>query len=159
MTQVIAILALCASVLLLVVHYINQLERRHAEIVQLRSDFLFRLSMAHQRLTSNILHAESVRMALRTMRDSDEKYEAIELMPQLVETAKQAAEEVKVLISGIEAIDTKKINRSEALLALQSASHDVRSLEQRSSNMENDMLAMVEIVRSRQSTEESNPEE
>jgi len=76
MAEVIAGLALCTSLLLLIVHYRNQVERRHGEIVRLRSDFLMRLSAIHHRITSVQLHTETARMELRRMPESDKKYAA-----------------------------------------------------------------------------------
>jgi hypothetical protein len=150
MAEAIAILALCVSLFLLVVHYTNQRERRHGEITQLRSDYLIRLSIVQQQITSDLLHAESVRSAMRTMRDSSDKYESIEQMPHLIQDIKDAAKALEKVIGAIEEIDSRIMNTSKALIMLQSMSHTVKLVENNMINTERSMFTMIEIIRSQQ---------
>lgn len=148
MTEVIAFTALCVSFLLFVVHYRNQVERRHGEIAHLRAEFLMKFSIIQQRITSNILYAETARIELRRIVNSNEKFESIEKIPNIIHDLKDISKGVKDLISVIEAIDSKKQNRSNVLLNLQSVSHDVKILEDKVSASEKNMISILEHIRS-----------
>jgi hypothetical protein len=153
MTLVIASVSLFVSLLLLVVHYKNQVERRHGEITNLRAECHRRLSLIQQRLTSNLLHAETARLELRTMVDSDDKFTGIEKMPILIQKIKDVSEDEKRLIDKNEAIDPRKQNRTNVLLTLQSILPDIKKLENDLSAAENEILSMLEHIRSHQKPE------
>jgi hypothetical protein len=146
MTLAIAILALCVSLLLLVVQYINQLERRHGEITHLRSDTLIKLSLIQQRITSFRMHLETARLELRTLKDCDDKYNSIEEMPNLIAKTKEVEENIKNIIEIIEAIDTTKRNTSKALLSLQSSQHEVKKLDEATSEIEKQIWEFIEMI-------------
>jgi hypothetical protein len=148
MTQAIAILALCISLLLLVVQYINQLERRHGEITHLRSDSLIKLSLIQQRITSFRMHLETARLELRKLKDSNDKYESIEKMPHLISQTKKVEEKLKNIIEIIEAIDTTKRNTSKTLLILQSSQHEIKMLDEETNDVEKQILELIEMIAS-----------
>ena len=91
MTELISIVALCVSVISLIVHYRNQVERRHGEISKFRSDFLQKLTGAHHRTLSTKMHLETARLELRHMRECKDKYDAIEEIPGLIENEQKIA--------------------------------------------------------------------
>jgi hypothetical protein len=134
MADEISILALGVSVLLLIVQYINQLERRHGEISQLRSDLITQFLLIQQRLISSRMHAETVRMELRTIKDSDSKYYAIERMPNFIERVKKVEDGLKEAINELENFDTKKQNTSKSLINLQKVRHEAKVLNEETSN-------------------------
>lgn len=152
MTEAIAILALCVSVLMLAIQYINQLERRHGEITQLRSNLIAKLSLIQQRVTSFRMHAETARIELRKMTNSDDKYDSIEKTPTLIANTKKLEEKIKNLINRIEAVDTAKKNTSKALLIFQASQHDVKTIDDASSTFEKEILDILEMIHSRQSS-------
>ena len=150
----IAILAFGTSVLLLIVQYRNQVERRHGEIAKLHSDFMQRLSGAHHRMMSVQMHMETARLELRRMRECDDKYNSIERMPQLIERAQESARIIAQLQSGLEGLDTAKANRSNVLIRLQSSEHDFHALENIGSEIEKEALELLTSIRSKQEKED-----
>lgn len=150
MTVIISTLALLTSMMLLIVHYKNQIERRHGEITQLRSDFLRRIAAAHQRLISYQLLLETMRIKLRHITDEDGKYEAIEKMPSLIEKTREVVQGLSEIKDRLEGIDTIKLNRSKILLMLQSIENNVRSVEEKASRMEQELLTALEDIRIKQ---------
>ena len=154
MTEVISILALFTSVMLLIVHYKNQIERRHGEITRLRSDFLNRLATTQQRLRSVQMHLETARMELRHIPDCDYKYEEIEKMPKLIEKNKEVAQGVSEIKDALKYVDTTKSNNSNTLFMLQSMENRVMSLEANASELEKGTLSTLEFIRATQEQEE-----
>lgn len=155
MAEVIAILAFCVSVLALFVHWRNQVERRHADITKLRSDFLMKVSAVHHRMLSVGMHLETARLELRKTRNSDDKYKSIERMPRLIEKHKQLLQKLSELKDKLEQLDTmKKATKGDALMRFQSAEHDFRLLEQHADKTEQDALETLTFIRSQQ--EEAN---
>lgn len=150
MTELIAILALCISVLLLIVHYRNQVERRHGEISKLRSDFMQTLSGAHQRMLSTQMHLETARLELRRVRECDDKYASIEKMPRLIESAQEAVRGIAQLQSRLEGLDPAKANRGSVLMGLQSIDYDFHFVEDKVSKLEKDTLELLTSIRSEQ---------
>ncbi len=94
-STVIASLALLVSVGLLIVHWRNQVERRHAEILQARAQIISQLSAMQQHLSSQLMHGETVRLELRRLPDRPEKYGWIERIPPILDTMKKMRTEVR----------------------------------------------------------------
>ena len=148
MIVVIASLALCTSVLLLILHYRNRVEHRHGEIARLRSDFLTKLSAVYHRMISAQLHLETARLELRHMPECDDKYNSIEKMPRLIERMEKAVQRLTELQNKLERLDTAKSNRGVVLMAFQSSEHDLRTLEDIADEAEQDALKILALIRS-----------
>ena len=146
----IAFLALGISVLILIVQYRNQVERRHGEIAKLRSDFIQRLSGAHHRTMSVQMHLETVRLELRHIPKCDDKYNSIEKMPRLIERMQENSRKIVRLQSSLEGLDTEKANRGRVLMMLQSTEHDFHALEDIGSESEKEVLDLLIYIRSKQ---------
>jgi hypothetical protein len=154
MTKVIATLALLTSILLLIVHYKNQVERRYGEIAKLRSDYLRRLATIHQRYISIKIHFETIRIELRRTPDCDDKYESIENMPKLIDGMKEAIEFINRIKTRIDTMDTRKYNKSKILLTFQTLDADIQSIEDNASDIEQSTLRMLEKIRTMQEQSE-----
>ena len=150
MTELIAILALCTSVLLLIIHYRDQVERRHGELAKLRSDLMQRLSSFHRNMMSFQMHIETARLELRRMHECDDKYQSIERVPRTIEKVQNLIRRVKKVLSYLDGLDTAKENKGKVLMKLQSAEHDVRDLEDLSSELEKYVLDFLIFIRSMQ---------
>jgi hypothetical protein len=147
MTEIIATLALLTSIILLFVHYTNQVERRHGDITMLRSDFLKRLDLVHQRLVSGQMHLETARIELRRMPDCDEKYDSIEKIPEVIQIAQRVVQKQGDIKDNLKGMDTTKFNTSKTLLLLQSMETDIQSLEEDTSSYEQKVLLFLETIR------------
>ena len=115
------------------------------------------MSVIQPRITSNILHAETARLELRATVDSDDKFETIEEMPQVIQGLKDASKGVKDLISKIEDFDSEKQNRSYVLVSFQSMSHEFKIIEDKVGAIENKLLSLIERIRSKQKPIDSDP--
>jgi hypothetical protein len=149
MTEIIAILALLTSMMLLIVHYKNQVERRHGEITRLRSDYLRRSASIHQRLISVLMHLETGRIELRHIPDCEGKYNAIERMPKLIDLQREAVQRQGEINDELKSIDTTKSNKSKTLLLIQSMETSLQTLEDTASNLEQEGLVFLETIRSK----------
>ena len=150
----IATAALVISTLVLLIQYVNQKERRHDQLVTLRSDFLTRISSAQQRLTSITMQAETLRVELRSMRDSEDKYDSIEQMPTILGRMRSISEQLKKLKTGVESLDTREENRSDVLLRFQSVTHDVKTLDNNVDGIESKILDLIAKVRANQTSDQ-----
>jgi len=146
MAEEIALMSLFISVIVLVVQYNNQRERRHGEISQIRSVISTKLSLIQQRMISSRMLVETARMELRKTRDSEDKYETIERIPLVIENALLIEEEVKNMVNKLEAVDTTKKISSKTLLTLQTAQYDVKRLEKMSEDYEKSALEFLEGI-------------
>lgn len=146
-SPIIAALALVMSLALLIVHYRNQLERRHAEIAQLRTQIITGLSSIQQRITSLLLNGEIVRIELRRLPDTDDKWQSIERLPRLLGSAKELKDELAKALKQFEGMDTRKSNRSATLLRLQSQAADLPRIVGKAEFVEKEMLSLLTDVR------------
>lgn len=156
MTFLIAILALIVSALVLLIQYKNQVERRHGEIVQLRDNLLSTLSNHRQRLTSLYINAQTIRIELRRLPDSEGKFESIETLPHFIQQLESTKQIVDDLVAKLDKTDTTKINRSKVLLALQSAVSEYRKLESDTRKIEDRMIALLDHIRSCHDTQQAD---
>lgn len=148
MAEVIASVSLFVSVLLLIVHYRNQVERRHGEIAKLRSEILTRLSNTHHRMASMQLHVETMRLEIRRVPECDKKYDLIEKMPQVIEEMNEGVRRLKEIQNYYEEMDTTKTNRSSDLIFLQSVEHNFRDMEIGTEKLEQETLEIITSIRS-----------
>ena len=147
LSEVIAILALFASGIVAIIHYNNQRERRHGEIVQLRSDILNSVAIQKQRSANFKLLAEALRLELRLLSDCNDKYESIEAIPSLLEVIDRNSNSVETLRRSIENIDTQRANHSKSLMILQSAKADLNTLNSQSDEVEKKMMSVLDRIR------------
>ena len=147
LSSIIAFLALLVSLAVLVVQYRNQLERRHAEIVQLRMQMITALSSIAQRVASLHFNAEIMRIELRRLPDTPDKWSSIEMIPVLLAEATKLKNEIDKLVVQLERIDTQKANRSETLLMLQGEAAILQKFVPVAENGEKKMLLLLASVR------------
>jgi hypothetical protein len=159
MTTVIAILALCTSVFLLIVQYRNQVERRHGEIAKLHSEFLQRMANSNQRMISLQIHMETIRLELRRMPESQGKYIAIENMPLIIEGVKRSVKIGEEVYGLLEQFDTERANKSKVLIKFQSKEHLLQEMEDVISTNEQKALDIFSVIRSNQEKENIQSEE
>jgi hypothetical protein len=144
--EIISSLALCVSVVILVIQYNTQRERRHKEITQFHTEILRGLSSMQQRVTTMKLYTETIRLQLRYLPDSDNKYELIEGFPALIEDIVKIEKLGKLAISQMEKIDTKTINRTDILLIYQEKRANLPRLEESLSSIEQKTLEFLNDI-------------
>jgi hypothetical protein len=146
---VLGILALISSALILLIQWQNQVERRHGEIVQLKAQMISTLSDYRSRYASLLIHAETIRMELRRLPDYKGKFEAIEMIPSLVElltTNKNGADE---MLKRAESFNTAEANRTKYLLQLQNLAADVEKLGPVARQIEDRLIDSLAAIRSK----------
>src|SRR5436853_3060569 len=139
---ILATLALIVSGALFYVHYRNQVERRHAEIVQLRTQIISSLAALQQRLASVLMNGELLRIELRRIPDTDDKYQSIERIPRLLSSVSELKGDVEKSAQMFEKMDSEKMNRSAILLRLQRQAATLPDLVSRAQRMEEEMLSL-----------------
>jgi hypothetical protein len=136
--------------MLLVVQYHNQIERRHAEIVQLRAQMITALSSIKQREASLLFNGEIMRIELRRLPDTPDKWRDIEAMPSLFAGIMEMKNEIDEFEALLGNMDTPKYNRSAVLLMLQSSAVALDKIVVAEENVEKRMLLMLASVRNKQ---------
>lgn len=147
MTTAIATLALLTSIMLLFVHYRNQVERRHGEITKLRSDSLKSIAAIQQRYTSIQMHLETARIELRRIPDCEDKYNSIELIPKLISESGKLVPRIERTKNKLDGIDTTKLNKSKMLLSLQSIYGELPLMEEDATSIEQQTLLLLKHIR------------
>ena len=115
-----SVLALLVSSGVFIVHYRNQVERRHGEIIQLKTQIISTLSNLQQRFVSILTNCELYRIELRRLPDTKDKYESIETFPKVLKEVSETKTIIDEFVKEVGEIDTRKANRSAVLLHLQS---------------------------------------
>ena len=139
--------ALLVSVGLLIVHYRNQVERRHGELIQLRTQILSALSSFRQRLISMQMNGEMLRLELRRIPDSEDKYRSIEKLPSILKSNSETSQVVEDITAKIEKMNMQKMNRTTTLIRLQELASDVEKILPKVQWAEEEMLALLRDVR------------
>jgi hypothetical protein len=139
--------ALLVSVGLLIVHYRNQVERRHGELIQLRTQILSDLSSFRQRLISMQMNGEMLRLELRRIPDSEDKYRSIEKLPSILKSNSETSQVVEDITAKIEKMNMQKMNRTTTLIRLQELASDVEKILPKVQWAEEEMLALLRDVR------------
>ena len=147
LNTVAATLALFVSLGLLVIHYRNQVERRHGEIVQLRAQIISTLSAQQQRSASLLITGELVRLELRRLPDSDDKYQSIERLPRLLQSAAELKSSTDKGLKQFEEMETHRANRSAILLRLQRTAADLQKVGTNVQHAEEEMLSLLSDIR------------
>ena len=150
MAELIAGLALFISILVFIVNYRNQVERRHGEITKLRSDLIQRSSIARRSMMSTKIHLETARLELRRTNESEDKYNSIEKVPILIEKGQKSITAVDKILGAFNEFNTMKKNKGKVLMVFQSTEHNVRDLENLSSELEKDVLDLLISIRAKQ---------
>ena len=139
--------ALLVSVGLLIVHYRNQVERRHGELIQLRTQILSGLSSFRQRLISMQMNGEMLRLELRRIPDSEDKYRSIEKLPSILKSNSETSQVVEDITAKIEKMNMQKMNRTTTLIRLQEVASDLEKILPKVQWAEEEMLALLRDVR------------
>ena len=146
MTEVIAILALITSVFILIIQYRNQIEQRNGEISRLRAEILQRINNTHHRMMSIRMHLELARLELRRVQDSDDKYNAIERIPKLIEEIQITIDQLLDIKKVFEDLNVSKMNRSAVLMKIQSLKHEFDTVEIHSNETEKATLDFFKLI-------------
>lgn len=144
---ILAVLALLVSVGLLIINYKNQIERRHGELIQLRTQILSSLSALQQRFTSVQVHGELVRMEIRRLPDSEDKYSSIEDLPALLAGIAELKDYATEGLRQFEPMEAQKVNRSATLLRLQESAARFEKVMPKAQETEERMLKLLENIR------------
>ena len=150
MAEAIAALALCVAAWTLFLQYTSTIERRHAEIANLRSDLLMRLSLAEQRLASCVLCIEAARVAIRTTPDTEDKYRSVEKIPEMIAAARSCAAAVTAAKEKVESMETRKLNSTRVLIGLQEISNNAKQPEIVAIDLERNCFEYLALIQSRQ---------
>lgn len=147
MNTFLAILALLVSSGLLYVNYRSLVERRHAEIVLRKEQILLAMSNAQHRFVSMLTQGEVVRFELRRLPDSERKFTAIEKLPEVLKRVSASKTNIDKSIEQLKNLDSRKMNRSDILLDLQTLTAQSEQLTGFAKVAEDEMLKLLIRVR------------
>lgn len=147
MSTLFSIAALAVSIGLFMVHYRNQVERRHGEIVQLKARALSALRSLRQRNISLLTNGEVFRIELRRLPENSSKYELIEKFPKVLEPIPGAQKIIDGLLKRLDESDSLNMNRSSVLLNLQSGVAEMEKEEALVAELEKIMLSALMLLR------------
>ena len=146
METTLSVIAILVSLGLLIVHWQNQIERRHSELVALKVQLLARAETLLQACNSTLMTIKVIRLAIRQLPDSEDKYESIERMPRLLTKTEAVAEKARGLRDAIRGFDTKKRNKQSVLIGLQAAIPELDDLARDASTLEGLAQGLVDHV-------------
>jgi hypothetical protein len=146
-TTTIALVGVFLSSLVLLVQYRNQVERRHGEIVQLKAQLLTTASGIRQRMAALAIQNETIRLELRRLPDSEDKFRSIEKLPTVIQGTNQIIEEVDKFISRVQKIDPEKMNKTSTLLLFQRAAPEIESVDVLARKAEDNFASLLRDIR------------
>jgi hypothetical protein len=147
MNTFLSVLALMVSGGILIVHYRNQVERRHSEIIQLKTQIMSSFRNQQLRYVSILTNCEVIRIELRRLPDNEDKYKSIERFPGVLERYSKIKDSIDEQIKKLDKIDTHKINRSAVLINLQSLAATAELQATSANEAENEILEMLKSIR------------
>ncbi len=144
-------LALAVSIGILVIQYRNQVERRHGEIAQLKTQIMAALFALQSRVASLSTNTEISRILLnRAAPDCDLKFNALEKVPELLKANSKVKADVDEYLTFYQHLQTQKANRSKTLLDLQSLAASLQTWAPKVQNAEEQLLSVIERLRERE---------
>lgn len=148
MATYIQIFALFVSLGVLVIQYRTHKDNQKEKMTNLRSSLLGRLISIKQRTESDLININSIRILLRTVEDSDEKYDLIEEMPELIKYMEEIKRKIENIVKRIKDVNITKV--SIAIDTFQEIQIDVITLESLFEELEKKILKELEDVKIRQ---------
>jgi len=119
-------------------------------MINLRSSLLGRLISIKQRTESDLININSIRILLRTVEDSDEKYDLIEEMPELIKHMQEIKGNIENIVKRIKDVNITNTKVRIAIDAFQEIQKDVIILESLFEELEKKILKELEDVKLRQ---------
>ena len=145
---IVSSLGLIVSIGILWIQHQNQVERRHGEIVQLKSQTLARLSDHRRRAASFLIQAEKFRMQVNQLADCEAKSKVLERMPQLMTVLNESKERADRMLKDVGDLETRNINRSARFLQLQGLLPEIQKMEEKARELEDKFIAAFASVES-----------
>jgi hypothetical protein len=118
--------------------------------VQLRTQLITTLSSVTQRVQTLLFNGEIVRIELRRLPDTPDKWACIEKLPGLLTKIAEVKNDADKNIALLETIDTQKANRSATLLILQGNAGKLQKIVLLTEDAEKQMLSLLTSVRNDQ---------
>jgi hypothetical protein len=125
----------------------NQVERRHGEIIQLRTQLLSAVTAMRNQTVKLLMQAETFRMELRKIPDCDMKYDTLDLIPGMMKNYGDHKAYLDDVIAKIEKTNTKELNRSSVLITFQNFVPLIEASEKSGRILDDQMLEILEGVR------------
>jgi hypothetical protein len=151
MSTFLSALALAVSIGILLIQYRNQVERRHGEIAQLKTQIMTALFALQSRVAGLSINTEVSRILLnRAAPDCDLKFDALEKVPELLKANSKVKADVDEYLTFYQNLQTQKANRSKTLLDLQSLAASLQTRATQFQNAEEQLLSVIERLRERE---------
>jgi hypothetical protein len=145
-TEIIAAVAALFTGIMLWVQLQNFRERRHGEIVQLRTQALTDLSDLRHRVSQSLIQTEGLRRTARMLPEGDPKYELVESIPRWIGSGKGTIEKLDVLINRLEDFAPDRSNSARSLKMLRGITADLIDLQRTARTGEDNILRLAELA-------------
>ena len=146
MSSMLSVIAMIVSVVTFVVNYAEKKERRHGELVRLRTDIYARLCSICAVSANTVLQCLYVEQALRRINKLDKNDEMVKAFLDMKDGAVDTKEATVQLMKSIKGLDVDKDNCSKALVRMQFMASDLvlQEIEVRAS--ERNVLSLLSNV-------------
>jgi hypothetical protein len=116
----ISILALIVSLGILVIRKNDLRERRHKELIIIKTQLIEKTENIIDRTNNALTTVKIVRMKLRELPDSNDKFEKIEQLPPIIKNMEKLIKETERVKKKIISMDTQLIKKSKDIIEMQS---------------------------------------
>jgi DNA repair exonuclease SbcCD ATPase subunit len=152
----IPVFALLVSFGVLVIQYRIHINNQKERIADLQSSLLSRLISIKQRIDFYLINVNSIRILLRTTADSEDKYESIELMPELVKQIEELKQMLENLVKSMNDVKIKDTKVKVAIEVFQKLKLRIIALEDLVQGIEDKILGLLENVKESQKKNETS---
>jgi hypothetical protein len=146
MEIVISIIALIISIIGIAIHYKDSARSKYDRILNLQSRHMNRLLTIKQRLKDILLDQESMRIILRSKKDSKEKYDVIEELPGIISTIKSTIDKIENIANKIKDLKIKEIKYELLYQSLGEIELEINMLEAYTDNLDNDNKKILDKI-------------
>jgi hypothetical protein len=150
MSIVISLIALIISALTCIIHFNNYKNTQYERMTNLRSNLLSRLLNMKQRIDTYLITLASVRLLLRTVDESDDKYLSIEKMPKIIDSSKELQNSLFDIINKIKNIVIKKINIDKTIIMLHEIEPQIIDIEASFDDLEKQTSDLIDKIKARE---------
>ena len=146
-SNIISIIALLVSVGIFIIQLNTHLNRNFEKANELRTNYLNRLLNIKQRMKECLVNTNLIRILLRNVNDSEDKFNSIEMMPSVITEIEATIKELDNLVERIEKIVIQRNKIRKIINILQENESIIKKIELKLEDQEKKTIKILDGLR------------
>lgn len=145
-TLVLSIVGCVTGLFSLLVTHHNQIENRHANLINLKLEYINTLLRVRSIISSSRLNIETANLSLRNLKNNAQGNEIKGLLDELLRQYEEINRRNEEAYTAIDNLDMSKENRKKTVISLQEHRPTLSSLEKQTLDYEKETLDIVNRI-------------